>query len=77
MQYIQEILILQPAGKEVLNFRSDLPGFGGVSRIVLDANFPQDQIALLSPDNLELLAMEPLSVTKPRTKILTAAAGKS
>ena len=51
-------------GNQVLNFRSDLPGFGGVSRIVLDANFPQDQIALLSPDNLELLAMEPLSVTE-------------
>lgn len=54
------------AGSYVVQYQSDLSGSNGgaLTQIVVDRNFPEDEIAIINPNNMRIVPMEPLSVVE-------------
>lgn len=51
-------------GYRVIGFKSDLPpeAGGNINKIVVDPNFPEDQIGIFNPEDLTIKTMEPMTV---------------
>lgn len=58
------------AGNRVVGFKSDLPADAGgsIAKVVVDPNFPEDKIAIISPSDLTIKTMENLMVEETTSK---------